>query len=69
MTSYDIIKMAFYVATVIIGVGMLVKPEKFLKKGSEGTEAEISKIRRAGTFITVIGILVVLFNIVFILKY
>ena len=69
MTSYEIIKMAFAVAAVILGVGMLIKPEKYLKKGSESIEAEISKYRKVGTFVTVVGILAVLLNIVLIVKY
>ncbi|ADU23631.1 MULTISPECIES: hypothetical protein [Ruminococcus] len=69
MSSYEIIKMAFAVAAVILGVGMLIKPEKYLKKGSEGSEADISKYRKVGTIVTVVGILAVLLNIVLIVKY
>ena len=69
MTSYELIKLAFAIAAVILGVGMLVKPERFLKKGGEGSEAEISKYRKVGTFVTVVGILAVLLNIVLIVKY
>lgn len=69
MSSYELIKLAFAIAAVILGVGMLVKPERFLKKGSEGSETEISKYRKVGTFVTVVGILAVLLNIVLIVKY
>ncbi|MCR5540932.1 MAG: hypothetical protein K6F71_08990 [Ruminococcus sp.] len=69
MSSYELIKLAFAIAAVILGVGMLIKPERFLKKGSEGSEAEISKYRKVGTFVTVVGILAVLLNIVLIVKY
>ena len=69
MSSYELIKLAFAIAAVILGVGMLVKPERFLKNGSEGSEAEISKYRKVGTFVTVVSILAVLLNIVLIVKY
>ena len=69
MTSYELVKLTFAIAAVILGVGMLIKPERFLKKGSEGSEAEISKYRKVGTFVTVVGILAVLLNIVLIVKY
>lgn len=69
MSSYEIIKMAFAVATVIMGVGMLIKPERFLKKDSEGSAVDINKMRKAGKFITVVGILVIVLNIVLIVKY
>lgn len=53
---YNILEMLFVIAVVVLGLFMVIFPQKAVKKGCAGDESQIKKTRIQGVCIAVLGI-------------